>query len=138
VIVSIIGSMITGAPRQLRVGLGQRRLDLGEERRQLSGLRDEAVGRIRRRLLERLRIRRRARGERERREGEDRACERADHLHSRLKKSVSAGVIFSSDAFCRISVQRVWRSSGVVTTIGAVATAAAVAAAEVAGRDAGG
>ena len=28
------------------------------------------------------------------------------HLHSRLKKSVSAAVIFSSDAFCRISVQR--------------------------------
>ena len=34
------------------------------------------------------------------------------HLHSRLKKSVSAGVIFSSEAFCRISMQRAWPSSG--------------------------
>ena len=46
------------------------------------------------------------------------AVEPADHLHSRLKKSVSAAVIFSSEAFCRISVQRAWRSCGDVATSG--------------------
>jgi hypothetical protein len=45
-------------------------------------------------------------------------------LHSRLKKSVSADVIFSSDAFCRISVQRASRSSCVAARVGAAGAAA--------------
>jgi len=40
-----------------------------------------------------------------------------------LKKSVSAGAIFSSEAFCRISVQRACRSSGAAVAAGASATA---------------
>ena len=48
--------------------------------------------------------------------GGETAGERRDdgvHLHSLLKKSVSSAVMRSSDAFCRISVQRAWRSAGV-------------------------
>src|ERR1019366_4544679 len=103
------------------VGLGQRRLDPRQEGRQPAGLGDEAVGRFGGGLLEGLRLRR-GTGSDEKGASGDESGEQAEaaspwaglHLHSFLKNAVSAWLIGSSEAFCRISRQSAWRSAGVV------------------------